>query len=173
LGDRGLKFLRTSRIRHEQDSPGLQSISPKSGGNLRGFGTATCLRMPIHTVHELVVWNRSMELVQSVYQVVANFSDDERFGLTSQLRRAAVSIPSNIAEGWGYGRTGRYVHHLRIARGSGCELTTQLELAIRLSLARAEVLNPTLDQANEVGRMLSGLIRSLEQHSKSKQSPNS
>ena len=103
-----------------------------------------------------------MELAQSIYKLVSGFSDDEKFGLTSQLRRAAVSIPSNIAEGWGYGRTRRYIHHLRIARGSESELITQLELAIRLNLARAEMVKPALDQANEVGRMLTGLIRSLE-----------
>ncbi len=118
--------------------------------------------MTMRSVHELVVWKRSMELAQCVYKLVATFSDDERFGLSSQLRRAAVSIPSNIAEGWGYGRTGRYIHHLRIARGSESELITQLELAMRLNLAHADTIEPALVLANEVGRMLTGLIRSLE-----------
>jgi four helix bundle protein len=119
--------------------------------------------MSINSVSDLVVWNRSMELAKNVYELVAHLPSDERFGLTSQLRRAAVSIPSNVAEGWGYGRTGKYVHHLRLARGSGCELNTQLELSERLGLLRSEQVAPILHQANEVGRMLSGPIRSLEQ----------
>lgn len=110
-----------------------------------------------------------MKLAESVYSLVAGFPADERYGLTSQLRRAAVSIPSNIAEGWGYGRTGRYIHHLRIARGSEHELITQLELSARLGLARTEHVAPILNQATEVGRMLTGLIRSLERA----QNPNS
>ena len=118
--------------------------------------------MPIKSVSELVVWNQSMELAKRVYELVAHLPPEERFGLVSQLRRAAVSIPSNVAEGWGYGRTGKYVHHLRIARGSGCELNTQLELSQRLGLLRTEQVAPILAQANAVGRMLSGLIRSLE-----------
>lgn len=103
-----------------------------------------------------------MELAKNVYKLAEHLPADERFGLVSQLRRAAVSIPSNVAEGWGYGRTGKYVHHLRIARGSECELVTQLELSEGLGLLRTEQVTPIRDQANEVGRMLSGLIRSLE-----------
>jgi four helix bundle protein len=118
--------------------------------------------MAIKSVSDLAVWNRSMELAKGVYQLATHLPADERFGIVSQLRRAAVSIPSNIAEGWGYGRTGKYVHHLRIARGSGCELNTQLELSVRLGLLRIDQVEPILNQANEVGRMLSGLIRSLE-----------
>jgi four helix bundle protein len=104
-----------------------------------------------------------MELAKSVYELATLLPADERFGLVSQLRRAAVSIPSNVAEGWGYGRTGKYVYHLRLARGSGCELNTQLELSERLGLLRSDQVGPIRDQTNEVGRMLSGLIRSLEQ----------
>jgi four helix bundle protein len=118
--------------------------------------------MPINKLSDLMVWNRAMELVVAVYEIVAGLSANERYGLASQLRRAAVSNPSNIAEGWGYGRTGRYIHHLRIARGSGCELVTQLELCKRLKLLRADQVAATVEQLNEVGRMISGLIRSLE-----------
>ena len=103
-----------------------------------------------------------MELAERVYVLTLDFPSTERFGLSSQVRRAAVSVPSNIAEGWGYGKTGRYVHHLRIARASECELRTQLELACRLRLIEASSVAPTLDMAAEVGRMLSALIRSLE-----------
>ena len=90
-----------------------------------------------------------MDLAQMVYELVVTLClPDERFGLSSQVRRAAVSIPSNIAEGWGYGKTGKYVHHLRIARGSECELRTQLELAHPPRLARASSVVPILERAN-------------------------
>ena len=118
--------------------------------------------MPIQSVKDLVVWSRAMDLTQMVYELVVHLPANERFGLSNQVRRAAVSIPSNIAEGWGYGKTGKYVHHLRIARGSECELRTQLELAHRLGLVDASSVVPILETAAEVGRMLSALIQSLE-----------
>ena len=89
---------------------------------------------------------------------------EERFGLALQLCRAAVSIPSNIAAGFGYGTNRRYVHHLRIAMGSDSELQTQLALIERLSLAPASELRPLCELASRVGRMLNGLIGALERH---------
>ena len=118
--------------------------------------------MQVKNVRDLLVWQRAMDLAHQVYQLVPTFPFDERYGLSSQLRRSAVSIPSNVAEGWGYGKTGRYLHHLRIARGSECELRTQLELAQRLRLCDADRVALMLQNAHEVGMMLSGLIRSLE-----------
>ena len=109
--------------------------------------------MPIQSVKDLVVWNRAMDLAQMVYELAVQLPANERFGLSSQVRRAAVSIPANVAEGWGYGKTGKYVHHLRIARGSECELRTQLELARRLGLVDATSVVPILEAASEVGRM--------------------
>ena len=107
-----------------------------------------------------MVWQRAMVLVEKVYELTERFPRTEVFGLTAQLRRAAVSIPSNIAEGHAR-RAGNYRHHLNIALGSEAELQTQLELAYRLKLvAKAKVL-PLLNDAAEVGRMLHGLSASL------------
>jgi len=117
--------------------------------------------MKIHSFRDLDVWHKSMDLAENTYLIVSRFPSDERFGLSAQLRRSSVSIASNIAEGAGYGMTKRYVHHLRIARGSEQELQTQLELAWRLGFAERKLVAPLLESASEVGRMLNGLISSL------------
>lgn len=103
-----------------------------------------------------------MKLAEDIYPLVRQFPPDERFGLSLQMRKASVSIPSNIAEGSGYGTNRRYVHHLRVATGSDSELQTQLELAERLKLATPAQVRPLLEQASRVGRMLNGLVRSLD-----------
>ena len=117
--------------------------------------------MRINSYRDLVVWQLSMALAEGVYRLVARFPAEERFGLALQLRRVAVSIPSNIAEGSNYGANRQYRHHLRIALGSEGELQTQLELSKRLKLAPSAEVRPLIEQASEVGRMLNGLIKSL------------
>jgi len=97
-----------------------------------------------------------MVLVEQVYSVTGSFPVDERFGLTSQLRRAAISVPSNIAEGYGRGG-GEYRRFVDIAYGSLCEVETQLELGARLGFAHPDPLKIASDLASEVGRMLNGL----------------
>jgi four helix bundle protein len=87
---------------------------------------------PARSHRDLPVWQQAMSLVECVYRLTETFSSEERFGLTTQLRRAAVSIPSNIAEGAGRSSTGELGHYLGIALGSAAEVETQLELAIRL-----------------------------------------
>jgi four helix bundle protein len=118
--------------------------------------------MKIKSFYDLDVWHLSMQLAEDIYPLVRQFPADERFGLSIQLRRAGVSIPSNIAEGSGYGTNRRYVHHLRVATGSDSELQTQLLLAERLKFAPSDQVRPLLDRASQVGRMLNGLIRSLD-----------
>jgi four helix bundle protein len=115
---------------------------------------------PVRTFRDLVAWQRAMELAEAVYRVTALFSSDERFGLTSQLRRAAVSIPSNIAEGFGRQSRPEYLRYLRIARGSLAELGTQIELACRVGLMQPEAQLGDLVEEN--ARILSPLIRALE-----------
>ncbi len=115
----------------------------------------------VKSFRDLQVWQKAMDLADAVYTASAHFPRVEMFGLTSQIRRAAVSIPSNIAEGRAVGG-GRYLNHLRIAIGSEAEVQTQIELAGRrayISPGRANVL---LEDAAEVGRMLHGLLNSLE-----------
>lgn len=108
---------------------------------------------------ELVVWQKGVELVISVYRVTATFPKSEIFGLASQMQRAAVSVPSNIAEGNALRQTKAYLRHLSIASGSLAELETQLEIAERLGYLANHSL---ILQANEIGRMLSSLRQKLE-----------
>lgn len=116
--------------------------------------------MTIKSFRDLLVWQRAMVLAEHVYDVTKGFPRTEQYGLTAQLRRSAVSIPSNIAEGHAR-QTGHYLNHLDIASGSSAELQTQLELAIRLRLAPANRLTHILADAAEVGRMLHGLAASV------------
>ncbi len=115
---------------------------------------------------ELLVWNKAMELVVSVYRITRTFPKSETYGLASQMQRAAVSIPSNIAEGHGLKRTQAYLRHLAIASGSLCELETQIEISDLLGYLPEEDKGVT-QQANEVGRMLFGLRQSLATRSES------
>jgi four helix bundle protein len=103
-----------------------------------------------------------MALVESVYAASARFPPDERFGLTSQLRRASVSIPSNIAEGKRRRRERAYLHHLDIALGSQGEVEVQLELAHRLGFMKASDYEPLRKDIETIGRMLYRLIESLQ-----------
>jgi four helix bundle protein len=111
---------------------------------------------------DLKVWHASMVLVESVYALSARLPPDERFGLTSQLRRASVSIPSNIAEGKRRKREQAYLHHLDIALGSQGEVEVQLELAHRLGFIRETDYAQVQKDVETIGRMLYRLIESLQ-----------
>lgn len=108
----------------------------------------------------LDTWQQAMQLVKLTYLVSAEFPKVEQFGLTSQMRRAAVSVPSNIAEGVARGTTKEYVHFLNIARGSLSELDTQLEIAKMLTFL--EDGNPIFQQVETVARLLTGLHRAVK-----------
>ena len=110
---------------------------------------------------ELIVWQKAMGLVVAVYKLSQSFPKTETYGLASQIRRAAVSIPSNIAEGHGLKQTQAYARPLAIASGSLAELETRLEIADRLGYLSPES-RQLIDRASEVGRMLWGLRRSLQ-----------
>ena len=118
-----------------------------------------------HTVksyRDLVAWQRARELVRETYLLTAAFPAGERFGLVSQMNRSAVSIPSNIAEGYGRAITQDYLHFLRIARGSAYELETQLVLAQDLGLCTEERGLRVQVVLQEEIRILQGLIAALE-----------
>ena len=110
---------------------------------------------------ELVVWQKAMDLVTEIYKMTAAFPSEERFGLSSQARRAAVSIPSNIAEGHGRKATGAYINHLSIAHGSLMELETQTQIAVRLDFIAEVQGSALLKQMDEIAKMLNGLKKSL------------
>ncbi|WP_029087924.1 four helix bundle protein [Brevundimonas aveniformis] len=110
---------------------------------------------------DLIVWQKAMDLAEQTYFVSKRFPREEQFALTSQVRRAAASVPANIAEGYGRQTRPAYVSFLRIAQGSLKELETHLILATRVGLAEPTDMEPLLNQADEVGRMLRALISKL------------
>ena len=117
--------------------------------------------MKVRSYCELIVWQKAMDLVQEVYAATRNFPREEIYGLTSQLRRAAVSVPSNIAEGRGRKSTNEFLHHLSIAYGSLMELETQLMIAERLDYLEQRDVARMTERTAEVGRLLNGLSNSL------------
>ena len=110
---------------------------------------------------DLIVWQRSIQLTVSVYKLTTGFPDAERFGLTNQLRRASVSIASNIAEGYGKSSKGEYLQFLGHARGSCAEVETQLTIARELGFGAAPALNSANALCDEVSKMLVALMKSL------------
>lgn len=110
---------------------------------------------------ELDVWQKAVRLAIEVYRATSHFPDTEKFGLTSQMRRAATSIPANIAEGWGRGTTKEYIQFLLIARGSLMEVETHAIIGQQLRYLSPEQLNALQGQIEELGKMLNGLINSL------------
>lgn len=111
---------------------------------------------------ELYVWQQAMTLVTNCYRLTDTFPKDARYELTSQIRRAVIAIPSNIAEGFHLHSTASYIYHLRLALGSQAELDTQLELAIRLNYTTKESAAAIVEMLDHVGRMLHRLVSSLE-----------
>ncbi len=111
---------------------------------------------------ELKVWQKSYQLCLGIYAISKRFPKEETYGLTSQIRRAAVSVPSNIAEGYGRKTTPEYIQSLYVAYGSNCELETQILLSGDLGYIRIEDMNKLQEDMGEVERMLKGLIKSLE-----------
>ena len=115
----------------------------------------------IKTFRDLLVWQKSIEFVTSTYINSRSFPKDEIFGLTQQLRRAVVSIPSNIAEGYGRKSTKDYIRFLQIAIGSLFEVQTQLQIALNLEYLKEEDSQNLFESSREIERMLSSLIKKL------------
>jgi four helix bundle protein len=116
----------------------------------------------IRTYRDLEAWQIAMKLVESCYTATRGFPAEERYGLTAQLRRAAISIPSNIAEGWCRSTTPAYMNHVSIALGSHGELETCVEIGFRLGYLSRESRDELLTAVGSTGRLLNGLRRSLE-----------
>ena len=115
----------------------------------------------IKSYRDLKVWAKALDLAEAVYVTSRSWPREELYGLTSQIRRAAVSVSSNIAEGQGRVSTKEFLHHLSIARGSLFELETQVLLAERLSYSPKETTDNLLTRADEISRMLIRLYQSL------------
>jgi four helix bundle protein len=110
---------------------------------------------------DLLVWQKSMALAKEIYKITAKFPSEEKFGLISQMRRAAVSVPSNIAEGQARNTTGEFVQFISHAEGSLAELDTQLTLAVELDFLTSEKAKLCMDSITELRRMLNGLRRAV------------
>lgn len=115
----------------------------------------------VKSYRDLIVWQKAMDLVALCYQMTQVFPDNQKYNLTSQLQRAAISVPANIAEGHGRQATGDYIHHLSIARGSLMELETHIQIARRLNYLEESTQARFLKLTEEIGRMLSSLAASL------------
>ena len=118
--------------------------------------------MTIRSYRDLEVWQKSVTLIVECYKLTRGFPKTEQYGLSSQLQRSAASVAANIAEGNGRRNLGEYIQHLGIARGSLLELETHVIVAHRLAFVTSAQADVVLAAAAEVGRMLAGLIRSLE-----------
>ena len=117
--------------------------------------------MSIKNYKDLTVWQKAMDLVEHVYRVPKEFPRDELYGLTSQMRRSAISIPSNIAEGQGRGADPEFLRFLKIAYGSLRELETQAMISRRLGFVQRDAAEALLDLGGEVGRLLNGLMNTI------------
>ena len=115
----------------------------------------------VESYRDLRVWQVGMDIGETCYTLTRAFPKDELFGFTSQIRRASVSIPANIAEGYGRQSRGEYAQFLRVARGSLKELETHLLLAVRVGLCQESEITPVLNMCDEEGRMLSALVKSI------------
>ena len=117
--------------------------------------------MPVRNYRDLIVWQKGMDLVVSVYHVSNAMPKEEIYGLTNQMRRAAVSIPSNVAEGYGRKSDRELLRFLGITQGSLCEMETQLTLAERLGFLKAEDLAPVFEQATDVTKLAAAFSAKL------------
>lgn len=117
----------------------------------------------INSYKDLIVWQKSIALVTSIYELSKTFPSEEKFGVVSQLNRAAVSIPSNIAEGWGRESSKNYLQFLKIARGSVMETETLLVISKNLNFINDTQFSSITNEVEEVSKILQGLINSIQQ----------
>ena len=116
----------------------------------------------VQSFRDLLVWQRSIQLSVAIYRLTQGFPREEIYGITSQMRRSAVSVPSNIAEGHGRLSSGEYRQFLGIARGSNFELQTQLEIARALAFGDPKFLDEAEGLSHEVGKMIHGVLESIK-----------
>ena len=133
----------------------------KAGSREQGMGSETG-KSPIQSYRDLRVWQDGMALAVACYRLTQQFPKEELYGITSQIRRSASSVPANIAEGNGRENTGEYIQFLRIAQGSLKELETHLLLSARVGFATPSVVDPILMRCETQGKQLRALIRSLQ-----------
>jgi four helix bundle protein len=116
----------------------------------------------IQSFRDLLVWQKSMNLAERCYRMSTRFPRDHQLVLGHEIRKSCVSVPSNIAEGFGRHHTAEYIHHLRCSNGSNNELQTQVELGKRIEIVSEPDASAIIGDAEEIGRMLHGLIAALD-----------
>jgi four helix bundle protein len=116
----------------------------------------------INSYQDLIVWQKSIDLTTSIYTITTHFPKSEFYGLSSQLQRAAVSIPSNIAEGHARESSKEFLHFISISLGSLAEVETQIIISGKLGWIQESAMNDVLEKTNEIGRMLRGLQKSMK-----------
>jgi four helix bundle protein len=116
----------------------------------------------VRSFRDLKVWQKAIQMTVAIYRLTKSFPRDETYGLTSQLKRSAVSVPSNIAEGHGRLNTPEYRNFLEIARGSNFELQTQLEIARQLNVGDSSLVNEADELSHEVGKMIFGILERIK-----------
>jgi len=117
--------------------------------------------MPAKNYRDLIVWQKAMELVEEIYRETKCFPSEETYGLKMQLRKASVSVPSNISEGQGRRSKGDFLHHLSIAHGSVREIETQILISDRLGYLKQGSMDRLMQKASEVGRLITGLSNTV------------
>jgi four helix bundle protein len=117
----------------------------------------------MHKLHDLKIWNKAIGLATEIYKVTADFPNEEKYGLTSQIRRSAVSISSNIAEGAGRNSSNEFIHFLGISSGSSYELQTQLVIAEQVRLIDNKIVTSLLKEIEEIQKMNYKLQQSMKQ----------
>jgi four helix bundle protein len=125
--------------------------------------------MTIQSHKDLDVWQLAKSLAVDCYRLTTPFPKEEIYGLTAQIRRASISVPANIAEGYGRDQTGSFIQFLRIAQGSVRELETHIEIAVEVGLAVGDAVQPVLSKCERVSKMVRSLIRSLEARKSSRE----
>jgi four helix bundle protein len=121
-------------------------------------------KVPARSFRELVVWQKSIAMATAIYRLTGAFPKDEVYGLSSQIRRSAVSVPSNIAEGQGRLSTGEFRQFLGFARGSNFEVQTQLEIVRALGLGDSKLIEEAEGLSHEVGRMIQAILEKTSRH---------
>ena len=121
----------------------------------------------IQSYKDLIVWQKAMQMTEMVYSMVKKLPKEETYALSDQMRRAAVSIPSNIAEGYGRNSKKEYIQFLSIAKGSGYELETQMILTIRIGYVTEQEILPIMNLLTEIGKIINSMISKLKTNPKS------
>lgn len=156
------KPLATSDLRLGNGKGRDNGIGNGNSGYWEPATKGIIMKSEIHSFRDLKAWQKSLDLSQRLYCITQSFPKHEMFGLVQQIRRASVSVPANIAEGWGRGSTPDYVRFLRTSRGSLCEIETEVHLAQRLGYLPPLEMDRLLKDVEECSRILQGLIASLE-----------